>query len=166
MTRPLHIRWPRRRDLLITVSLAVLFAPCARAQGDRLYVPVGTRVRIVGPAGGQPFTGNVLRLTADTLAVATGGGNALLQVPTSRLTSIDVSEGRDRLGWGMRGAAIGGLAGAVLGAAAMGRDDPGGMGAYAGFIAGGIFGVGGGAIVGAIVAPERWRRLSLSGLVR
>ena len=158
-----------RRDvvsLLIALACAFTLAPRLLAQSDRLYVPVGTRVRVVADSGERPFTGSVLRLTTDTLDVATGGGSVLTRLPTSRLTSIEVSEGRGRLKWGVAGAGIGGLAGGILGGATGGHDDPTGLGAMAGFIAGGIMGAGLGAVVGAIVAPERWRRLSLSGLVR
>lgn len=147
--------------LVCTLALALDL----RAQSDRFSVPTGTRVRIVVGAS-ESFTGSVLRLTSDTLAVATGSGGALIQLPTSRLSSIEVSEGRDRLGGSVKGAGIGVLAGAAIGSIALRRSEGPGVAALAGLFAGGILGGGTGAIVGAIVAPERWRRLSLPEVSR
>ncbi|HET7189820.1 MAG TPA: hypothetical protein VFI52_16825, partial [Gemmatimonadaceae bacterium] len=90
----------------------------------------------------------------------------LLQLPTARVTSIEVSEGRDRLGWGVRGAGIGVLAGGLLGAVTVGRDSQADLAAIAGFFAGAVLGAAGGALFGAIAAPERWDRIHLSGVVR
>lgn len=57
--------------------------------------------------------------------------------------------------------------GGLIGAAAIGRQGgPGDLSAIAGFFAGGIMGGGIGSLIGAIVAPERWRRFPLSGLMR
>lgn len=95
-----HSTLSRRATLLIALACAAV-APRLWAQDDRLSLPLGTRVRILGGAEAWPFTGNVLRVTPDTLAVAVGGGSALIQFPTSRLTSLEVSEGRDRLQWGV-----------------------------------------------------------------
>lgn len=156
-------RWRATRRLALIYTLA--FAAPLRAQSDRLFVPLGTRVRIVVGAN-ESFTGNVLRLTSDTLAVATGSGGALIQIPTSRLSSIELSEGRDRLSGSVKGAGIGVLAGGLIGGIAIGRSEGDGIAALAGMFAGVILGAGTGAIVGAIVAPERWRRVSLSGVSR
>ena len=147
------------------VALVLAFATPLHAQSERLPMPLGTRVRVAA-TGNQPFTGNVLRLTSDTLVVAAGSGSALVQLPTTSLTSLEVSEGRDRLGWTFKGAGIGVLAGGFIGSATLGREQPDGLAQLAGFFAGGILGAGFGAAIGAIAAPERWRRLSLSGLVR
>lgn len=156
-------RW--RAPLRLALIYTLAFAPGLRAQSDRLFVPLGTRVRIVAGAN-EPFTGNVLRLTSDTLAVATGSGGALIQLPTSRLSSIEVSEGRDRLHGSIKGAGIGVLGGGLIGGVAVGRSEGNSLAGLAGMFAGAIIGAGTGAIVGAIVAPEHWRRLSLSGASR
>lgn len=92
LLRPLS-RW--RTVFLAALICTLAVAPDVRAQSDRFSVPTGTRVRIVVGAS-ESFTGNVLLLTSDTLAVATGSGGALVQLPTSRLSSIELSEGRDR----------------------------------------------------------------------
>jgi hypothetical protein len=165
MTIPFHPTWSRRAAQLVALSCVVALGAPLHAQSDRFHVAVGTRVRVVA-IGNEPFTGSVLRLTSDTLAVAAGSGRALVQLPTTRLTSIEVSDGRDRLGWAVKGAGIGVLAGGILGSATLGREEPDGLARLAGFFAGGILGAGMGALVGAVAAPERWRRLSLSGLFR
>ena len=156
-------RW--RTTSLAALTCLLAFAPGLLAQSDRFFVPLGTRVRIVVGAN-APFTGNVLRLTSDTLAVATGSGGALIQIATSRLSSIELSEGRDRLHGSLKGAGIGVLAGGLIGGVSLGRSEGNDLAALAGMFAGGIIGAGTGAIVGAIVAPERWHRLSLSGASR
>jgi len=156
---------PWRVTWVLALIYTLAFAPDLHAQSDRLSVPLGTRVRVVVGAN-EPFTGNVFRLTSDTLAVATGSGDALIQLPTSRLSSIEVSEGRDRLSGSIKGTGIGVLAGGLIGGVAIGRSEGNGLAGLAGMFAGGIIGAGTGAIVGAIVAPERWHRLVLSGASR
>lgn len=150
----------------LVLMLAATMPAGLRAQSDRLYLPVGTRIRVQTAPESPAFTGTVWRLTSDTLAVAVSSGNALLQLPTAHVTSIEVSEGRDRLEWGLRGAGIGTLAGGLLGAATVGHGSQDDLGALAGFFAGGILGAAGGALFGAIVAPERWSRVHRSGVVR
>lgn len=160
----LGFTWSWRATSVLALIATLAFAPGLRAQGDRFVVPLGTRVRVVVGAN-ESFTGSVLRLTSDTLAVATGSGGALFQIPTSRLSSIELSEGRDRLGGSVKGAGIGILAGGLIGGVSLGRSE-GDLAALAGMFAGALIGAGTGAIVGAIVAPERWRRLSLAGVSR
>lgn len=145
----------------VAVALALLAAP-SHAQGLRVYLPAGKRVRVVSVPDTPPFTGNVLRLTSDTLTLAASSGSALVQLPVASLTSIEESEGRDRMGWAFRGAGIGVIVGGIGGGLAGRSQDDFGLGAIAGFIAGGIVGTVGGAVVGAIVAPERWRRVSFT----
>ncbi|HET7188815.1 MAG TPA: hypothetical protein VFI52_11705 [Gemmatimonadaceae bacterium] len=114
----------------------------------------------VATDSGRSLTGSVLRVNTDTLTISASGGTSL-QLPTARLTSLEVSRGRNRAGWSLSGALLGGLVGGALGGASGGRDDPTGLGAAAGFAAGGILGLLSGAIVGALVAPERWRSVPL-----
>lgn len=157
----------RQRCITLLGWLSTVLMPAGlHAQSDRLSLPVGTRIRVQATAEAPPFTGTVWRLTSDTLAVAVSSGNALLRLPTAHVTSIEVSDGRDRLGWAVRVGGIGALAGGLLGAATFGHGSQGDLGAFAGFFAGSILGAAGGALFGAIVAPERWDRIHLSGVVR
>ena len=156
----------RARSIALLVLLSAVTMPASlRAQSDRLYLSVGTRVRVQTAPDGPPFTGTVWRITSDTLAVAVSSGNALLQLPMNRLASIDVSEGRDRLGWSARGASIGALSGGLIGSIAVWHESQGDLGVLAGFFAGGMLGATAGALLGAIIAPERWSRVR-SGMVR
>ena len=167
MNPSLLFRAPRGSLLVAGITCVLAFPSRAEAQRDWRSLPAGTRVRVTTGAADQPFTGNVLRLTADTLAVTTGGGNALLQLPTTRIASVEISEGRDRIGWAVRGAGYGALAGGLIGAASLrSQGGPGDLSVIAGFFAGGVLGGGFGSLIGAIGAPERWRRFPLSGLMR
>lgn len=152
------------RSLVLCCLLATVGSPVhAQVRGSQL--PVGTRVRIIGVAPDHRLTGNVLRISPDSLAISSGGGNVLLQLPISSISSLEISQGRDRLGWGMKGAGIGALVGAFTGAAILKQSD-GGVGALAGFFAGSVLGTAGGAIVGVIVAPERWQWVPVPGWLR
>lgn len=150
------------RALALAVALAC--TPRLHAQVARDVLAAGSRVRVAADSG-RSLTGKVLRLDADTLTI-TAAGEAPVQIATSRLTSIEVSRGRNRVGWSLSGALVGGLVGGVLGGASGGRGDPTGLGAGAGFAAGGILGLFAGAILGAVVAPERWRSVPLSRATR
>jgi hypothetical protein len=152
----------RVRGLALAAALAC--APRAHAQGAQEALAAATRVRIAADSG-HALTGNVLRLNADTLTITASAGGPL-PIPLSRLTSLEVSRGRNRAGWSLGGALIGGLVGGVLGGASGGHDDPTGLGAGAGFAAGGILGLLSGAVVGALVAPERWRAVPLPTAAR
>jgi hypothetical protein len=91
---------------VVAPVLALVTPARALAQGDRLALPMGTRVRVYEIAGERLITGNVLRLTPDSSAVAVRG-RWIFHLPTSRLTSLEVSEGRDRLGSAGKGAGNG-----------------------------------------------------------
>lgn len=163
MTSSVHSRTGVRATLIAALACLAHAAP-SPAQGLRIELPAGTRVRIATAPDTPPFTGTVLRLTSDTLTLAAGSGSALLHIPVTRLTSLEESEGRNRIGWAFRGAGMGVVVGGIGGGIAGGRQDPYGLGAVVGFIAGGIMGTLGGAILGAVIAPERWRRISFSSI--
>jgi hypothetical protein len=159
-TTPLALR-RAVRIALVALCVAVARPAVLGAQIERSTLPSGVRVRVRETSNPQPFTGSLWHVSGDTYAVRPSGTNTLLELPRSRIVSIDVSDGRDRLGWGMRGTGIGLLAGGVLGAVSVGRDSQADLGALVGFIAGGILGAGAGALIGATSAPERWRRIPL-----
>lgn len=148
----------------LALAIALACTPSLHAQVAQGALTSGSRVRLSADSG-RALTGSVLRVDADTLTIIASGGSAR-QVPTSHLTSLEVSRGRNRTGWSLSGALIGGLVGGVLGGVSGGHDDPTGLGAGAGFAAGGILGLLSGAIVGALVAPERWRAVPLPAATR
>lgn len=152
------------RAVLPVVLAAGATAPALSAQTDRFSLPTGTRVRVLDRSGGERFTGTILRITRDTLGLAVGGGSALVSLPTTRLASLEVSEGRERARSAWRGAGIGLVVGGLVGAVSMrGDGTPGDIGVLVGFFAGGVLGAGSGTVIGAIAAPERWRPVSLPG---
>lgn len=148
----------------LALAIALTCTPSLHAQVAQSTLATGSRVRISADSGPM-LTGSVLRADADTLTI-TASGDSPRRFATSRLTSLEVSRGRNRTGWSLSGALIGGLVGGVLGGASGGHDDPTGLGAGAGFAAGGILGLLSGAIVGALVAPERWRAVPLLTVTR
>ncbi len=144
---------------LALVAAVAALAPSLRVQREPPYLPVGTRVRVTESYGVAPFTGSVLRLTRDTLSVSAGSGNVLVKIAAPRLLMLGVSEGRERFGWGERGATIGGIGGGLMGGVVQGMQNPGTLAGIAGLFAGGILGAAAGGVTGAVMAPERWRQI-------
>ena len=144
----------------ISVPAAAQDAPPARDLRG-LGVSAGSRVKVTASTvSPEPMKGRVVDLTADSLLLARGEG-ARLQIDTRRVESLSVAAGHARFAWALKGAGIGFLAGAILGAQAGGRGDHSGLGALAGFVAGVIVGTPLGAGIGAVAAPERWTPVPL-----
>jgi hypothetical protein len=143
------------------VLLACACAPAAaQAAPSRdlrgLGVSAGSRVRVVAPVvTPAPMVGRVAALTADSLLLTRAPG-ARLQIDSRYVQTLQVSAGRNRFAWALKGAGVGMLVGAVVGARALGKGDQTGLVALAGFFVGAIVGTPVGAGVGAAVAPERW----------
>ncbi|HVG43847.1 MAG TPA: hypothetical protein VM890_03925 [Longimicrobium sp.] len=155
------------RRLLHALALAACISAPAAAQDAPardlrgLGVSAGSRVRVTAPAvSPEPMKGRVVDLTADSLLLARGGG-ARLQIDTREVQALAVGAGHARFAWALKGAAVGFLAGAILGAQAAGRGDDSGLGALVGFVAGAIVGTPLGAGIGAAAAPERWTPVRL-----
>jgi hypothetical protein len=153
----------RRGTHIVLLALCVTAAtPAAlRAQIEGSTLPTGVRVRVHETSTPQPFTGTLWHVSGDTYAVRPSGTNTLLKLSESRIVSIDVSAGRDRVRWGFLGAAAGALAGGLFGAATIGQDPDADLGSVGGVVLGSFVGAPLGAVVGALNAPERWRRIRL-----
>jgi len=171
MRPPVCSTSPRHGPLLVALACAALLARPASAQYREPLLPAGTRVRISGSATGEEqFVGRVRRLTSDSLVVGTESGHAVLQLRTSRLTSLEISEGHHRAIWALQGAVIGGIATGLIAAVVVARTsrtsniNPVDPFPLIVLIGGGLAGGAGGAVVGAVIAPERWRKAS--GLLR
>jgi len=162
---PISLIRVQRVVCLAVFLLMAGIVPRAFAQPDQRYLSTGARVRIVRAPGEAPFVGNVARVTPDSIAVGVGGGNVLVQLPLAHLASLEVSDGRDRTAWTSNGLKFGAIGGAVVTGLALGHEYPGSLvgfvGAFAGAIAGGFMGAIGGGVAGAILAPERWERVSI-----
>jgi hypothetical protein len=156
-----------KRSLLhAAVLLACACAPAAAQSAPSrdlrgLGVSAGSRVRILVPVVTPgPMVGRGAALTADSLLLARAPG-AGLQIDSRYVQALQVSAGRSRFAWALRGAGVGLLVGGVVGARAMGKGDQTGLAALAGFFVGAIIGTPLGAGVGAAAAPERWMPVRL-----
>ena len=121
-------------------------------------VSVGQRVRVEAPAVFQErHKGNVLAPVIDTLFLKEKN-SSVQPVPVNAIMTLEVSRGRQRWLWGFLGATAGFFAGGLLGAQTYqtGESDIDGILAA---IAGAAIGTVSGGIIGAVAAPERWRRV-------
>jgi hypothetical protein len=147
------IRTIARALLLLTVTASAAAAQYSSPVG----LSIGTRVRVVAPAIFPDRTiGTVLTAQNDTIVVRRSGTDATFVVPVSSLQKVEISAGRSRAKWGALGAVVGLFAGGIAGGASLAHDDTTGLGAVAGFFAGATLGLGGGIVIGALAAPERW----------
>lgn len=147
---------------------ALLFAAAAPLQAQytlpQVQLRTGTRVRVTAPEVlPVRVTGLVVARDPEGLSLSKDRGKVQLTFTPQQIELLEVSEGRNRLKWSLIGGAAGMLGGAVLGGWQGGRQDPSGIGAFIGFLGGGDFGSLGGAVVGAVVAPERWQRYRIAG---
>lgn len=144
------------------LALAVVLASVigsTTADGQLYARPLGSgeHVRITAPElAAAPIRGAFLSAERDTIRVATAGGSLILGVPYSAVQRFEVSRGRARMRWAMMGAGAGAIAGMLLGA----MSASGGSGSLDESwapLGGLVAGIPIGAVVGALVAPERWR---------
>lgn len=156
-----------KRSLLHAAVLLACACVSAAAQAASsrdlrgLGVSAGSRVRLVAPVVTPgPMVGRVAALTADSLLLTRAPG-ARLQIDSRYVQTLQISAGRNRFAWALKGAGVGLLVGGVVGARAMGRGDDTGLVALAGFFVGAIIGTPLGAGVGAAAAPERWMPVRL-----
>lgn len=146
------------KSIIVGFSLSLCFAAEASAQSAApLGVAVGQRVRVEAPSVfPEKRKGSVLSPVADTLFLR--DREAILPVPVTGITGLEVSRGRNRLLWGFLGATAGFFAGGFIG----GQSSSAQSGEIDGIIdvvGGVIVGTVSGAVIGAIAAPERWRRI-------
>lgn len=102
----------------------------AQAARDSATFPSGTRVRVTAPGVLTPSrqSGRVLTSRADTLSLQPDGGAAPFALPWTAVTDLDVSRGRHRSTFRgfVIGALVGGVSGAVIGAATYQKTKPSG----------------------------------------
>jgi hypothetical protein len=148
----------RLRGPLFALVTMLALAPTARAQyAVAGWMSTGSRIRVTAPSlSTDPIIGRLLHYSTDSLLLAAGDGEVRMRMPMSLVRTVEVSEGRDRSGWALKGAGVGLVVGILVGGASLAHDDPEGLATLAGGIAGGIVGAPLGAVVGALLAPERW----------
>ena len=153
---------------LTAVVLSVALVPAGRLLGQTLTpLDSAARIRVTAPARGlHSQVGTVLALRSDTLWLLTLPAGDAITLPVRELTRVELSQGLR--GHALRGAGIGFLSGAALGAVlgyAFASDPkncgftPCGPGpdAAGGAFLGGLVGVVTGAIVGTNQRTERWK---------
>ncbi len=154
------------RSFLSATFLFLLLTPSLRAQ-DASLLGAGTRVRLVTPAlDAAQQTGTVVAATRDTITFRSDGYPVTRSLAVADLTSIQISGGKEthRGRDSLYGLAIGGTAGALLGAASYKKQqqcfilcETRSGDAVAGAIVGGLFGTLIGAFVfGSMDKTERW----------
>ncbi len=154
-----------RSALVTAFALVSVFAAAgssADAQLTNLIPGVRARIRAPGSVRGR-LTGTVVAKTADSLSIATENG-VPVQLPLSRLTAVEISQGKSRSKGAMKGALWGGgvsLLLALVPAPAQ-EDCTSNCTSRAGYLA---FAVPGfvltGAAIGAGVQSESWQRLEV-----
>jgi len=153
-----------------TIAISLCVSPMianGQVVATRLGISAGTRVRVSAPGiATERSIGQLLSMTTDTLSISTEkAGTAILRFPVGSIQRLEVSKGRNRLKWGIFGGVAGGVLGGAIGAAALryeNKQDP--LSAIAGFLGGGAIGLVGGAILGAVAAPERWQLYDSTGI--
>ena len=156
------------RCRFLHVALLAAFALCfvpPELRAQRTEIQPGARVRITAPGivAGR-YAATVLTRTADTIRVG-APDKSPLDIPISRITSLEVSRGDSRALGAGRGVLWGGAIGLAVGIVAAATDETnanyntlsaGEIVAY-----GTISGVFYGAIIGAIIGRERWESFDL-----
>ncbi len=157
---------PMTKLILSVAALTLAISQTSLAQ-DASVLGAGTRVRLTSPAlDSSVQVGRVVSATRDTISFRSDANPVTRTLAVKDLTSIEISggmethRGRDAL----YGLAIGGGAGAILGAATYKKPqncfifcDTRGFDAAAGALSGGLVGTLVGAfIVGSFDKTERW----------
>jgi hypothetical protein len=162
-----------RRSILILSFLVPAVAGSGLAQTVPTIVP-GARIRFALPPGTPVVLGTAIEARQDTLLVRREESGDTVALPLSQLVRLDISGGTQT--HALRGAGIGFLAGAIVGAIAGQSSDRKcsssmessgwltcGQNAGYGAIGLGVLGAGIGAIVGWVNPTERWQPVALPG---
>jgi hypothetical protein len=148
-----------------------LGASCLVAQAPPVEAGSRVRVSLVGPDS-RRVTGDVVAVGSDALSLVPGHGRDTTAVSFRSISRLELSRGRRSVSSGML---LGGVIGAGLGAAGAlawaasscfsNSTSSSGHCPTGGTAAGIVIGGGAvGAVVGALVRPERWVRVGWSGV--
>ena len=157
-----------RLPAFLITAMLVLTAAESLASQEPAALQADARVRLMMVGADRWSVGNLLMQTRDSVRVLAGESGDTLAVATTSLARFEMSKGRHRQTG--RGASIGGIVGALAGAA-LGlatyeecngclAPDPGrGGSAMIGAAALGLLGAGIGALTGSQITTERWAPL-------
>ena len=144
----------RTRSALGMAVLVSVSSLSVRANGADEPMDASTRVRIIRKAGQPPVIGRLVLRSPERLTVQTDDGRGV-GILFDQVARVQVSDGRSR----KRAAGVGALVGLVAAGAVYAVDDGDCSGSECaerfGLMAGSSMVVG--ALVGSLVAPERWR---------
>ncbi len=165
-----------RRSVLWLLGALTLFSADLSAQAEQ--ISPGTRVRISTPAHTEAkLVGAVVSFDLDSLVLCRTT-EEVVRIHSISLNTLEISRGRNKVLWGLGGAGVGLILGVAVGAASgFGSSEPetltvgefvsgdwllGRMERAANrMVVGALVGGRIGAVTGIVVAPERWRRVTL-----
>ena len=158
----------RRLRWWLAGAIAVATAAPAWSVVAQTIPGPGSRVRVTAPLYDmRGATGVVMRLTTDSITIERDGWPRDVTLPVDRLSRLEVSTGKLRSHGFFRGAGLGLIIGALVGATFGGVQYLSSSDELRGLhiVAGGIVGAGAGLIVGGIVGvarpPDRWENVPL-----
>ena len=144
--------------VLGTAAMAIgVLAASPGARAETTEPAAGARVRWTAAGSDERVQGRLIGQEAERIVVETARGQAAVAVPYDRLTRLQVSEGRHRRKAALIGALVGVAATGVLFATTPAECSGSGCVKLFALIAVPAAATGG--LVGAAVAPERWRDL-------
>ena len=153
-----------RKSVIALVAVCSLMATSSEAQTTTLSA--GARVRIHA-FDGSTLTGTLVRSDFDSVVLHVRSGNADFALPASGVRTIEMSTGRSAATGAKWGSLImGGVGLTYVLVAVSGSDctDCGGLALMLGTGITGIF-AGTGALIGAIIRPEHWEKVSLGASI-
>ncbi len=148
------------RSSLIAIVLLMVPATGAAQRGSPLQeITTGSRVRIWSDSTTPLMKARVLSPDPSGLTLQVMHGDMPQMLRLSDLDRIDLSRGKNRLGWTAMGVLAGAAAGVVITRLDDNEGDVTGLDGLANGFANTISGMLVGGIVGFFVAPERWRTI-------
>jgi hypothetical protein len=149
-----------RLATFLIVALLSHFPGTSNAQVEVGELRAGARVRATLQEVQRPVVGVVVHVTPDSLTVLESGTGSHAVLSRAAIEALELSQGRDVGSGAMVGALVGLFAGIGLGVACVSvcstNPADGANMAPAGAF---LLGPPAGALIGAVLAPERWRRL-------
>ena len=153
-----------RTAFALAAALALTTAPTG-AQAPYTQLPLGARARLIAPSETRWTTGTVVAADSAAIVLRVRHAGVHDTVLVSEVQSLELSRGRRRLTRGAAGFLIGAVVGGgvAAGMTYMATSDA----PEAGFatLVVGVLGAASGAVLGgtlgALTAPERWKKVSL-----
>ena len=154
-----------RAAFALAAALA-LTAPPAGAQAPYAQLPLGARARLMAPAETRWTTGTILAVDSAAVVLNVRPTGVHQTVLVSEVQSLELSRGRRRFTRGAVGFLIGAVVGGGVAAGMAYMETSDAPEAAYGILVMGVLGAVSGAVIGgtlgALTAPERWEKVSLT----